>query len=253
MAETQRLYGLNAIVTGAADGIGEAIARTLVKHGASVLAADAPGSGIESVFRRLRGISTLAVDPREPTMAAKLKQESTARLGGVDILVNNFMGALQSGIGLDEEAQRQLALVLQKMTDTSAAILPLLQQSPAGRIINIGCLRSAFGSDGGEALARTEEALAALTAAQAAEFGSFGINVTYIQPGAIMTTRSRAVFDADRDFRDRCIRQSAARRLGEPLDVAKVALFLASDDSAFVSGTGIAVDGGIVPPGHPGG
>jgi NAD(P)-dependent dehydrogenase (short-subunit alcohol dehydrogenase family) len=143
--------------------------------------------------------------------------------------------------------------VLQKMTDTSAAILPLLQQSPAGRIINIGCLRSAFGSDGGEALARTEEALAALTAAQAAEFGSFGINVTYIQPGAIMTTRSRAVFDADRDFRDRCIRQSAARRLGEPLDVAKVALFLASDDSAFVSGTGIAVDGGIVPPGHPGG
>jgi NAD(P)-dependent dehydrogenase (short-subunit alcohol dehydrogenase family) len=251
MAETQRLYGLKAIVTGAADGIGEAIARTLVKHGARVLAADAPGSGIESAFRRLRGISTLAVDPQAAMMAAKLAQESIDRLGGADILVNNFMGELKSRNGLDEEAlARQLAPVLQKIADTSAAALPLLQQSPAGRIINIGCLRSAFGRDGSDALARTEAALAALTASQAAEFGGFGINVNYIQPGAIMTARSRAVFDADKDFRDRCIRQSAAKRLGEALDVAKVALFLASDDSAFVSGTGITVDGGRVPPGN---
>ncbi|MGH8195258.1 MAG: SDR family NAD(P)-dependent oxidoreductase [Woeseiaceae bacterium] len=248
MAESQRLYGLQGVVTGAADGIGEAIARTLVKHGARVLAADAPGSGIESVFRRVRGISTLVIDLDAPTMAAKLTQESIDSLGGVDILVNNFMGRLESANHTDEDAlRRRLEQVLQQIAETSTAIFRLLQQSPAGRIINIGCLRSAFGSQGSAALARTKQALAALTASQAAEFGAFGINVNYIQPGAIMTTRSRTVFDADKDFRDRCIRQSAAKRLGEPLDVAKVALFLASGDSAFVSGTGIVVDGGAVP------
>jgi NAD(P)-dependent dehydrogenase (short-subunit alcohol dehydrogenase family) len=62
-----------------------------------------------------------------------------------------------------------------------------------------------------------------------------------------MTPSSRAVFDADKSFRDWCIARSAARRLGEPVDVAKVALFLASDDAVFVSGTGIVADGGILP------
>ena len=60
-----------------------------------------------------------------------------------------------------------------------------------------------------------------------------------------MTPESRRVFNADKDFRDYCIQRSAAKRLGEPVDIAKVALFLATDDSVFVSGTGIVVDGGI--------
>ena len=62
-----------------------------------------------------------------------------------------------------------------------------------------------------------------------------------------MTADSRAIFEADKAFRDWCIQRSAARRLGEPVDIAKVALFLASDDSVFVSGTGIAADGGLSP------
>lgn len=250
MPDPLRLYGLKGVVTGAADGIGEAIARTFVKHGAQVLAVDAPESGIEAVFRRVRGISALAVDPDAPTMAAKLTQASLDELGGVDILVNNFTGIRESTRGGDETAHRQwLERLLQQIAETSAAVLPLLKQSPAGRIINVGCLRSAFGSNGSAALALTEEAIARLTASQAADFGSHGINANYIQPGAIMTPRSRSTFDADKAFRDRCIRRSAAKRLGEPLDVAKVALFLASDDSVFVSGTGIVVDGGAAPAG----
>ena len=84
-----------------------------------------------------------------------------------------------------------------------------------------------------------------MTRAIAADAAEFAITANYIQPGAVMTPESREVFRKDKELRDHCIRRSAARRLGEPVDIAKVALFLASDDAVFVSGTGISVDGGL--------
>ena len=122
--------------------------------------------------------------------------------------------------------------------------LPHLRQSPAGRIINIGFLRSVFAAGGAAAFGEAEQNLAALTRALAAETGEFGITANYVQPGAIMTPVSRDVFRKDQALRDFCIKGSAANRLGEPIDVAKVVLFLASDDAAFVSGAGVVVDGG---------
>ena len=124
------------------------------------------------------------------------------------------------------------------------AALPPLRKSPAGRIINVGFLRSLFAANGGEASKRAEQNLADITRALAAETGSFGITANYVQPGAIMTPASREVFRKDKSLRDYCIASSAARRVGEPVDVAKVILFLASDDAVFVSGAGVAVDGG---------
>ncbi len=124
------------------------------------------------------------------------------------------------------------------------AALPHLKKSPAGRIINMGFLRSCFAVNGGEANARAEQDLANLTRALAAESGKFGVTANYIQPGAVMTPESREVFRKDKALRDYCIQSSAASRVGEPVDIAKVALFLASDDAVFVSGTGVAVDGG---------
>jgi len=119
-----------------------------------------------------------------------------------------------------------------------------MKSSPAGRIIILGFNRSVFSQDGSEAYAKSEAAIAELTRRLAAETAQFGINANYIQLGAIMTPESRRVFNNDKDLRDFCIKRSAAKRLGEPVDIAKVALFLATDDSVFVSGTGIVVDGG---------
>jgi len=248
MAEPLRLYGLKSIVTGAASSIGEAIARTMVKHGAEVVAVDAPDSGIDAAFRRVRGVHPLALDPDAPTMAAKLTQTALDEMGGLDILVNNYaqlVDALPPDAG-EAERSRQLEIQRRLIVETSQAVLPLLKQSPAGRIINIGCLRSAFGDNGGTEYAASRNALGDLTASQARDWGTFGITANYVQPGAIMTAASRPVFEADRAFRDQCIANSAARRLGEPIDVAKVVLFLATDDAVFVSGTGIVVDGGVV-------
>lgn len=242
MAEALRLYGLKAVVTAAADGIGEAVARTFAKHGAEVLAVDSAESGVDSTLRRVKGIVPLIAEEEQGALSAATVRE---RLGGLDILVNNYAGPLDTAAGAtDGEWDALLHAMLERISATSTAMAELLRKSPAGRIINIGCLRSSFGRDGADRYSATERALAGVTASLAAEQGKHGITANYIQPGAVMTSDSRRVFEADKAFRDWCIASSAARRLGEPIDIAKVALFLATDDAVFVSGTGILVDGG---------
>lgn len=245
MADRLRLYGLNALVLNAAGGVSEAIARTLIKHGATVLAVDTNNSGVESHFASVKGITGKAATLTDPDRMAALVEDAVETLGGIDILINDF--PLQPEAPLDQVDERLEGLLQSRaalMMAICRAALPHLKKSPQGRIINIGFLRSCFAANGAAANARAEQDLANLTRALAAETGEFGITANYIQPGAVMTPESRDVFRKDTALRDYCIRGSAARRLGETVDVAKVALFLASDDAVFVSGTGIAVDGG---------
>ena len=245
MGDPLRLYGLNALVLNAADGIGEAIARTLVKHGATVIAADTANSGVEQHFRPVKGVTGVVANLTDPDSLVTLVEESAEKLGGLDILVNDFLLRQKAPVAaaddvLDNVLKQRATLIMA----ACRAALPFLKKSPSGRIINIGFLRSFFAADASEAALRGTQDLANLTRALAAETGEFGITANYIQPGGIMTPESRDTFRRNDGLRDYCIRSSAASRLGEPVDVAKVALFLASDDAVFVSGTGIAVDGG---------
>lgn len=241
-----RLFGMKAIVTGAANGIGEAIARTFVKHGAHVLSVDAPDSGIETLFSSVRGISGFAADLMDPESSKDILEAASSTLGALDIVVNNYVIQSENPItdADDSALQGLLDLKIAVMSGIFDTALPLLKKSPAGRIINIGFIRSSFTMDGEDAYASAEGALAEYTANLAAACGEFGITANYIQPGAIMTPDSRDIFTRDMALRDYCINRSAARRLGDPVDVAKVALFLATDDAVFVSGTGVRVDGG---------
>ena len=247
MADPLRLYGLKALVTSGASGIGEAVARTLVKHGAQVLAADTVNSGVDQHFRSVKGIDGLTANLVDPAKVAALAGEAADKLGGLDILVAEFPLPVEAPLANDDA--RLDALLERRAALIEALCEPALRhlkKSPAGRIISIGFLRSLFAEQGGEAFAAAERDLAELIRKLAAQTGEFGITANYIQPGAIMTPASREAFRKNTDLRDFCIGQSAARRLGEPVDIAKVALFLASDDSAFVSGTGIRVDGGSI-------
>jgi len=245
MGDPLRLYGLKALVTNAGGGIGEAISRTLIKHGATVLAVDTGNSGVEQHFASVKGIDGHSANLTDATRMPALVEEAVERLGGIDILINDFPLRVEAPLG---DGDAQFDGLLESRADLIMSIcrsaLPHLKKSPAGRIINIGFLRSVFAADGADAFAKSEQGLAALTRALGAETGEFGITANYIQPGAIMTPTSREVFKKDMALRDFCISHSAAQRLGEPVDVAKVALFLASDDAVFVSGTGILVDGG---------
>lgn len=245
MAEPLRLYGLKALVINAAGGIGEASARTLLKHGAKVLAVDSANSGVEQHFESVKGIDGLAANINDATRMPALIEEAVERLGRIDILVNDFPAHASAPLSdgdseYDGLAENRSALIM----SVCRSALPHLKKSPSGRIVNIGFLRSLFAVNGAEAFANAERDLARLTTALASETGEFGITANYVQPGAIMTPVSREAFKKDMALRDFCIAQSAAHRLGEPIDVAKVVLFLASDDAAFVNGTGVVVDGG---------
>jgi len=245
MADPSRLYGLQALVINAAGGIGEACARTLLKHGAKVLAVDSINSGVEQHFRSVKGIDGLSANLTEATRMPALIEQAAEYLGRIDILVNDFPAQVQSPLQNGDSQYKELVENRSAMImSVCRSALPQLQMSPAGRIVNIGFLRSIFAVNGAEAFANSERDLAELTTALASETGEFGITANYVQPGAIMTPTSREVFKKDTALRDFCIAHSAAQRLGEPIDVAKVVLFLASDDAAFVNGTGVVVDGG---------
>lgn len=245
MGDALRLYGLNALVLNAGSGIGEATARTLIKHGATVVAVDTVNSGVEQYFAAVKGITGLGANLVDADQMPALVQEAVDQMGGIDILVNDFPLSFElpmkaSADKLEPLLQSRAALTL----SVCRAALPHLKKSPAGRIINMGFLRSCFAADAKDARNRAEKDLANLTRALAVEIGEFGITANYVQPGGVMTPDSRDVFRRDQKLRDHCIKRSAARRLGEPVDIAKVVLFLASDDAVFVSGTGVAVDGG---------
>ena len=246
MADPLRLYGLKAIVTGAASGIGEAIARTFIKHGADVLAVDAPSSGIDRQFSSVRGITGFEADFRDAGGIDAMLRQATEMFGGADIVVCNVDAHPDQPIapGDDATLDRAVQAKHELLTSICDKAMPLLEKSPAGRIILIGFVRSFFAQQAHDAFSESERRLAELTRDLGTRVGEFGITANYIQPGAIMTPDSRRVFSKDKGLRDFCIGMSAAKRLGEPIDVAKVALFLATDDSVFVNGAGIVVDGG---------
>lgn len=245
MGDPLKLYGLKALVTSAASGIGEAVSRTLIKHGATVLAVDDDASGVERQYQSVKGIRGLAADLRDTGRLPATIEDAVEILGGIDILVNELPLRPEAPLAVADAAlEKLLEARAEFVMAICRAALPQLKKSPAGRIVNIGFLRSVFAVGADDIAAKAEQQLAALTRAVAVEIGEFGITANYVQPGGIMTPVSRAVFNKDKALRDYCIAKSAAQRLGEPVDVAKVVLFLASDDAVFVSGTGIAVDGG---------
>ena len=246
MADELRLFGLNALVTGASGGVGEAIARTFIKQGAAVLAIDSPNSGVDTQFKSVRGIKGAVVDIHAADAASQVVEAAKSEFGQEDIVVCDVNPRIDGPIndGDDAALQKLVERKQQFVSGICQQLLPLMQNSPAGRIVILGFVRSMFGREGAGSFAKSTAAIAVLTAQLATEAGQYGINVNYIQPGAIMTPESRRVFNNDKALRDFCIERSAAKRLGEPIDIAKVALFLATDDSVFVSGTGIVVDGG---------
>ena len=249
MADALRLYGLKAVVMAGASGIGEAVSRTLVKHGAAVLALDTEASGVDTVYDSVRDVVGRPLDSRADDLGATVVQSAREVLGGIDIVVNYV--ELPADGTIDDSNEQALSDLVsargQMYEAVSDAALPFLKNSPAGRIISIGFVRSTFGIDGENAYEKSHQALAEFSQRLATEHGSYGISANYIQPGAIMTRESRKIFSNQIALRDHCIRRSAARRLGETVDVAKVVLFLASDDAGFVNGAGVMVDGGRAP------
>ncbi len=237
-----RLENKVAIVTGAASGIGRATAELFASEGAKVLAVDLKPFTLDGTG----AIETFAQDVSAEGAAAQIVGKAVSRFGQLDILMNN------AGVGFgapvaefpDEQWDRLMAINVTAHFKLAKAAIPHLKESVAGRIINVASAMAEGTDYGLAAYSASKAGVAGLTRNLALELGREGITANYILPGAIQT--GMTVNFADPKIAEIWAKKSPLKRLGQPIDIARGALFLASDDGGFVTGHGLNVDGGLM-------
>ena len=238
-----RLNGKAAIVTGAASGIGRASAELFAAEGARVLAVDLPGT--ELVFEGSE-IIAFEADVAAEDAPKDIVKAALGAFGRLDILYNNAgIGASVLAQEMTDEAwDRIQAVDLRAVFRLTREAIPHLIASPAGRIISTASVMAEFTDYGLSAYCAAKAGVVGLTRTLALELGKHGVTANAILPGAIRTGMTQRNF-SDPKIADIWARKSVLRRLGEPIDIARLALFLASDEGAFVTGQAIAADGGL--------
>lgn len=241
-----RLENKSAIVTGAASGIGRATAELFAAEGAHVLAVDLSDGALSEAHGRNPAIDTFAADIALSGSAEAIVREAVSRFGGLDILVNN------AGVGSNalaevmpvEEWDRVFSVNIRGTFLLCKAAIPELRKQEGGRIVNVASVMAEHTDYGLAAYAASKAGVAGLTRTLALELGKFGITANYILPGAIYTGMTRQNFDQTH-IRQVWEKKAALRRLGQPIDIARGILFLASEDGGFVTGHGLTIDGGL--------
>ena len=238
-----RLEGRAVIVTGAASGIGRASAELFAREGARVLAVDRPGT--DSQFEQA-GISCLQCDLASEPSPQLIVDAAMSQFGKIDILYNNA-GVSHSALAsemTDDAFDRVMSVNLRAVFRLSRTAIPHIIKSPYGRIISTASVMVNGTDYGLSAYCASKAGVVGLMRTLALELGKFGVTANAVLPGAIATGMTAASF-AKPEISAIWAKKSVLRRLGQPIDVARVALFLASDDAAFVTGQAIAADGGL--------
>ena len=245
-----RLSGKIAIVTGAASGIGAASARLFADEGAQVLAVDRPESEIATVHAGSNAIVPLAADITGDDAPKKIVVAALERFGAIDILFNNagVSGRAFAEEMTDEQWDRVMDVNVRAMFRTCREAIPHLrkraEEKGRARIINTASVM-AFDTDYGlSAYCASKAGVAGLTHTLALELGKFRITANYILPGAVYSGLTKTNFD-NPEIAAIWAKKAALRRLGQPIDLARGALLLACDDSDFITGHGLVVDGGL--------
>jgi 3-oxoacyl-[acyl-carrier protein] reductase len=245
-----KLQGKVAVVTGASKGIGAGIARALGAAGASVVVNYASDkSGAETVVTDIKtgGGQAVAVkgDVSKAADVKHLFDETRKAFGRLDVLVNNAgvfkFAPLEETT--EEEYQRQFGInVLGPLLATREA-LPLFG-SGGGSVINISSVVSRMGIPGSVIYAGTKGALDTITQVLASELGPRKIRVNSINPGMVESEGTHAAGFIGGDFQKNIESQAPLGRIGQPDDIAKVAVFLASEDAGWLTGERISASGG---------
>lgn len=246
-----RLQDRVAIVTGAGSGIGQAIATLFAREGAKVVVADRATARAEETVQQIEAAGgqglAVTVDVTDQAAVNQMAALATERFGGVNLLVNNAAISQGDDILTFDEAtwDLNLAVVLKSVYLCSKAVLPSMLEQKRGAIVNISSVNGLTGL-GEEAYSAAKAGVINLTRNMALKYGQHNVRVNVICPGTIRTPIWQARAAQDPNIFDRLARWYPMGRVGLPEDIAKAALFLASDDAAWITGTTLNVDGGLM-------
>lgn len=239
------------VITGSGSGIGRVMAHRFAAEGAKVAVVDWTEGRADDVSGEITTTGgtahAITCDVSSGRDVEAMFAEVVSRLGPVDVLVNN--AAIADGddvLEIDEPTwERDVAVVLKSVFLCSKAVLPSMISHHRGAIVNIASVNG-LSALGNEAYSAAKAGVINLTKGIAVRYGSHGIRCNAIAPGTIRTPIWQERVDRDPAVFQRLVKWYPLGRVGEPEDIANAAMFLASDDAAWITGTVLTVDGGLL-------
>lgn len=236
-----KLQGKIAVVTGAAKGIGECITRKLVEEGAEVIAVD-----LQPLTYELNGVTGYQLNVTDRDACEVFSKYLDENFEAVDILINNA-GITKDALlhkMTDEMWDMVIDVNLNGIYNLTKHLGPKMMFAGSGSIVNIASVVGEYGNVGQSNYAATKSAIYGLTKTWAKEFARKGANVRVnaISPGYVMTDILKTVPE---ELLNKFAAMTMLNRLGQPDEIANVALFLASDDASYVTGHNLSVNGGM--------
>lgn len=249
-----RLQGKVVIITGGTDGIGKAIAVTFAKEGARIMMVardEAKGRAAQEEVSKFGEATYLKVNVSDSSQVRGMVEETVQRYGRIDILVNNAATCPPGDVVTTSEEtwDQVIDANLKGVFLCCKYAIPQMKKVGGGVIVNIGSINSLMAMENEAAYDASKGGVLMLTRAIALDFAKSNIRANCICPGAIETTMLQASLDTAPDpkaARQAITQKHPLRRTGLPQEIALAALFLATDDSSFVTGAAIPVDGGIL-------
>jgi NAD(P)-dependent dehydrogenase (short-subunit alcohol dehydrogenase family) len=247
-----RLQNKVAIVTGAAGGMGAAIARLFAQEGAQVLATDIQfdklNAWVQEFQKGSTAIECLQHDVASESDWQKVVEKALQKFGKIDILINN--AGIYQPMETTEATSLERWNQILNINLTSAflgarAALPSLKKSGKAAIVNISSIAGIVGGNGAPYSA-SKAGMLLLSKDQAIEFAPFNIRVNSIHPGGVMTPMVENILPSDPAVLDGMMKAMCPMgRIGEAIEIAHGALFLASDEASYITGTELVIDGGM--------
>jgi NAD(P)-dependent dehydrogenase (short-subunit alcohol dehydrogenase family) len=241
-----RLTGKVAIITGGGSGIGKAIAMAFVREGAKVVIAGRDSKKLDRAVAEIGGeCLAMSADVSSTNDVQKLVSATLDRFKQINVLVNNA-AALLPGTAesiSEEDFDQTFNINVRGLWLLSRAVLPHMRATGGGSIINIGSVLSLLGARNRVAYSASKGAVMAMTKAMALDHAAENIRVNCIAPG-IVATEMVEKFNTDEAARRHREAMHPMGRFGQPQEVASAAVFLASDESGWTTGSVITVDGG---------
>lgn len=244
-----RLQSKVAIITGGARGIGKETALVFAREGAKVVICDTNEQVGREALKEILAINPEAmfftVDVTNRAEVETMVNGVVARFGRIDILINNA-GITQDAMlhkMTEEQWDKVIAVNLKGVFNCTQAVVPTMIKQQKGKIVNAASVVGIYGNIGQTNYVATKSGLIGMTKGWAKELGRKGINVNAVAPGFIVTEMTSTV---PQKVLDLMAEKTPLGRLGQPKDVANAYLFLASNESDYVNGVVLSVDGGLV-------